>query len=52
LYSAYKKFLQPVWVTDGLKAYLEPRGVPTFPLIEQPFEVLSFLARCRNAMQR
>jgi len=37
---------------DAAKAYLEPRGVPTFPLIEQPFEVLSILARCRAAMQR
>ena len=34
------------------KAFLEPRGVPTFPLIEEPFEVLSILARCRKAMQR
>jgi hypothetical protein len=26
--------------------------VPTFPLIEEPFEVLSILARCRKAMER
>jgi hypothetical protein len=25
---------------------------PTFPEIEQPFEVLSILARCRMAMNR
>jgi acyl-CoA synthetase (NDP forming) len=37
---------------DDAKAYLEPRGVPTFPLIEDPFEVLSILARCRQAMER
>jgi acyl-CoA synthetase (NDP forming) len=51
---------KPLYVTfsgqkqhmDAAKAYLEPRGVPTFPLIEQPFEVLSILARCRKAMQR
>lgn len=51
---------KPLYVTfsgqkehmDAAKAYLEPRGVPTFPLIEQPFEVLSILARCREAMQR
>ena len=51
---------KPLYVTfsgqkkhmDAAKAYLEPRGVPTFPLIEQPFEVLSILARCRNAMNR
>ena len=36
---------------EAAKAYLEPRGVPTFPLIEEPFEVLSILARCREAMQ-
>ena len=50
---------KPLYVTfsgqkkhmDAAKAYLEPRGVPTFPLIEQPFEVLSILARCRNAMR-
>jgi len=37
---------------DTAKAYLEPRGVPTFPLIEEPFEVLSILARCRQALDR
>ena len=51
---------KPLYVTfsgqkkhmDAAKAFLEPRGVPTFPLIEQPFEVLSILARCRKAMER
>jgi len=37
---------------DEYKAALEPRGIPTFPEIEQPFEVLSILARCRQAMVR
>ena len=37
---------------DSAKAYLEPRGVPTFPLIEEPFEVLSILARCRKTLDR
>jgi acetyltransferase len=37
---------------DAGKAFLEPKGVPTFPLIEEPFEVLSILARCRKAMTR
>ncbi|MEE9400210.1 MAG: acetate--CoA ligase family protein, partial [Dehalococcoidales bacterium] len=37
---------------EAAKAFLEPRGVPTFPLIEQPFEVLSILNRCRQAMGR
>jgi len=37
---------------DAAKAFLESRGVPTFPLIEEPFEVLSILARCRQAMNR
>ncbi len=45
-FSGQKKYM------DAAKAYLEPRGVPTFPLIEQPFEVLSILARCRQAMDR
>lgn len=34
------------------KAALEPAGIPTFPVIEQPFEVLSILARCREALER
>ncbi|MBW2285708.1 MAG: acetate--CoA ligase family protein [Deltaproteobacteria bacterium] len=37
---------------ENAKAFLEPRGVPTFPLIEEPFEVLSILAQCRKAMER
>ena len=37
---------------DECKAYLEPRGIPTFPEIEQPFEVLSILCRCVKAMNR
>jgi acyl-CoA synthetase (NDP forming) len=50
---------KPIYITfsgdkrhiDAAKAFLEPRGVPTFPLIEDPFEVLSILARCRRAME-
>ena len=50
---------KPLYVTfsgqkqhmEAAKAFLEPQGVPTFPLIEEPFEVLSILARCREAMQ-
>ena len=34
------------------KAYLEPRGVPTFATIEDPFHALSVLSRCRKAMDR
>ena len=37
---------------EAAKAFLEPRGVPTFPLIEEPFEVISILSRCRKAMKR
>jgi acyl-CoA synthetase (NDP forming) len=37
---------------EECKAFLEPRGVPTFPEIEQPFEALSILVRCRRAMTR
>ena len=51
---------KPIYVTfsgekkhmEAAKAFLEPRGVPTFPLIEEPFEVLSVLARSRQAMER
>jgi hypothetical protein len=37
---------------DSAKAFLEPKGVPTYPLIEEPFEVLSILYRCRQLMER
>ena len=51
---------KPLYVTfsgekkhmEAAKAFLEPRGVPTFPLIEEPFEVISILNRCRKAMKR
>lgn len=51
---------KPIYVTfsgdkdcmEEAKAYLEPRGVPAFFFIEEPFEVLSMLWRCRKAMQR
>lgn len=51
---------KPIYVTftgdkgcmEAAKAFLEPRGVPTFALIEEPFEVLSILYRCRLALQR
>lgn len=36
----------------ALKAFLEPRGVPTFWFAEEALEVLSFLAECREAMER
>ena len=51
---------KPVYVTFmgqhehnvAAKAYLEQRGVPAYMLVEEPFEVLSVLARCRAAMDR
>jgi len=51
---------KPIYVTfsgekkhmDMAKAFLETKGVPTFPLIEEPLEVLSILARCRAFMER
>ena len=51
---------KPIYVTfsgekkhmEAAKAFLEPRGVPTFPLIEEPFEILSILVRCGKAMER
>jgi len=33
------------------KAFLEPRGVPTFPRIEDPFKALDIMARARAAMK-
>jgi hypothetical protein len=51
---------KPIYVTfsgekkhmDAAKAFLEPKGVPTFPMIEEPFEVLSILSQCRRYMDR
>ena len=51
---------KPIYVTfsadkalmDFTRDYLEPKGIPTFPLIEQPFEVLDILAKCRKALSR
>ena len=34
---------------DAARKFLEPRGVPTYPLIEDPFEVLDIMYRCRAA---
>jgi len=45
-FSAEKKHM------EAAKAFLEPKGVPTFPFIEEPFEVISILNRCRKAMER
>ena len=45
-FSGDKKYMEEA------KAFLEPKGVPTFGLIEEPFEVLSILHRCRMAMNR
>lgn len=39
-------------VMEECKEFLEPRGVATFPYVEQPFEVLSILYRCRKALER
>jgi acyl-CoA synthetase (NDP forming) len=57
---AFKYPQKPIYVTfsgeknhmEAAKAFLEPKGVPTFQLIEEPFEVLSILNRCREAMNR
>jgi len=50
---------KPIYVTssgqkkhmEAAKEFLEPRGVPTFPLIEDPFEILDILCRCRKALE-
>jgi len=51
---------KPIYITfsgqekhmRAAKDYLEPRGIPTFKFIEEPFEVLDILARCRRLMAR
>ncbi len=51
---------KPIYVTFmgqhehnvAAKAFLEPRGVPAYMLVEEPFEVLGILARCRAVMGR
>ena len=45
-FSAEKTYM------EACKDYLEPRNVPTFPEIEEPFEILNALWRCRLAMSR
>ncbi len=45
-FSAEKQYM------EECKAFLEPRGVPTFPEIEEPLEVLSILYRCTRVMDR
>ncbi len=37
---------------EAAKAFLEPRGIATFPRIEDPFKTLDILVRCRRAMER
>jgi len=32
------------------KSFLEPKGVPTFPRIEDPFKVLDILVQCRKSL--
>ena len=49
---------KPVYVTFmgehkhnvAAKEYLEPKGIPCYILVEEPFEVLSLLASCRKNM--
>lgn len=45
-FSAEKPYM------ESFKEALESRNVPTFPEIEQPFEALAMLWRCRRAMTR
>lgn len=37
---------------ESAKNYLEPRGIPTFQLIEEAFEVLDILYRCGASLQK
>jgi acyl-CoA synthetase (NDP forming) len=37
---------------DECREFLEPRGVPTFMQIEEPFQALSILSRCAEVAKR
>jgi hypothetical protein len=37
---------------EAAKAFLEPRGVPTFWFAEEAFEALSLAVQCRESMER
>jgi acyl-CoA synthetase (NDP forming) len=37
---------------EAAKAFLEPRGVPTFWFAEEAFEALNFAVQCREAMDQ
>ncbi len=51
---------KPIYVTfsgekkhmEAAKSFLEPKGVPTFQTIEEPFEVLALLARAQEVMSQ
>ena len=51
---------KPIYVTfsgekkhmEAGKAFLEPRGIPTFQNIEEPFETLALLARAYEVLER
>jgi acyl-CoA synthetase (NDP forming) len=47
----YVSFTGDKDAAEEAKAFLEPRGVPTFPLIEEPLETLSILVKCRQAQK-
>ena len=48
----YATFMGQHELNVAAKAYLEPRGIPAYMGVEEPFEVLGVLARCRAAMDR
>ena len=50
--TLYVSFSGDHGCNQAAKAYLEPRGVPTFPLIEDPFKALDIAVRCNAAMNR
>ncbi len=45
-FSAEKQYM------DECRNYLEPKNVPTFAQIEEPFELIAILAKCHEAMNR
>lgn len=50
--TVYVSFTGDKQLMDKCKDYLETRGVPTFPTLEEPFKVLSILCRCRESLNR
>lgn len=45
-------FTGEIKLFERARRFLEPQGIPTYPLIEEPVDVLGIMVRCRRAMER